>query len=77
MKKEFTLADVDTSLELLRNIKASYIKLYNKTKNSIYNEKLESVKKVEEAIYNGSTDAINMAYYLYNEYKEIDGGLSE
>lgn len=74
---KISLADVDTSLELLRNIKAAYIKLYNKTKDVIYKEKIESVKKVENEIYNGNTEAVSIAYYLYDEYKEIEGGLSE
>ena len=77
MKDKFSLADVDMALELLRNIKASYIRLYNDTKNDKYQEKLDAVKKVEKEIYNGSSDAINIAYYLYNEYKELEGGLSE
>lgn len=67
-----TSADLDVILELIRNIKADYFKLFNETSNLVYKEKFEMITDIEKGIYLGNEKDVNRFWDFYEEYQSKD-----
>lgn len=58
MEKNITVADSDTALEVISELKAKIAKLYYIEKKQEYNNILNKIKKLEQKMYLGDEKSI-------------------
>ena len=60
LTNELTIADSDVALEILSRRKAQIAKLYYESKNEKYKKDLDYLKKLENELYSGNEQVINI-----------------